>query len=162
MKLKSNKTKEIAICLSLILFSLFVIFYLSPFHIEAEKAEILALSPRLFPELASWLIAFLSTVLILITILEDERNRHPKKTFNTFAEEMTVLAASAISIFFIVSFILLGFIPATFVSLVLLNLTQGKLGIIKNLGISMITTLSVYLFFHYVMEVFFPVGELLK
>lgn len=163
MHIDSHKRKEIVIGLCLIVFSLIVLFFLSPLFIDAEDTEILALSPRLFPELAAWLILALSTLFLIVTLVEKSdriSEASEEESFSSKEQELKVILAALISIAYLFVLIYLGFIPATIISIFCLFLTQKKMPIFKIIILSFGTAIIVYLFFHNVMDVHFPVGTL--
>lgn len=155
--LKSNKA--VAICFFVL--SVFT-YYGSTLIPEAIYSEGAA-GPRLFPQLWSIFIAFLSIMLYGQSYLKEKKNKDDasKKEKSTRREEKNVFFMLIAAIGYIVLMKPLGFVISTFLfSLATIGLLGGEN--IKNkysvVLISAIATIVTYVLFAQVLDVFLPTG----
>ena len=155
----SIKIKEFIIALVPLVFSLVTLFYFIPTQIElTEEYGRRSLSPAFYPELASWIVAFLSLLLIVRNLRKPPQSIDIEGTSLDFNEELRVGVSFFIALFFAICFTYIGFLLATFLTLILFFILQGIKGVLRLLCLSGGATLFVYLFFHYIMKVHFPSG----
>jgi putative tricarboxylic transport membrane protein len=155
----SENKKEWIIALIPMGFSLLTIFYLIPTQIELTEEYVRrSLSPAFYPELSAWIIALLSILLII------KRFRRPQQTADeegpglSRREELRVGLSFVIALFFAFCFKYIGFLPATFFTLILFFILQKIKNPLKLFCLSAAATVAVYLFFRYGMKVHFPPG----
>jgi len=165
----SEKTKEIVIAVSILIFGLVTLFYLIPTQVKvAEGLEIKSLSPAFFPELAAVLIIFLSVVLIFTRFIhrtdreDSDGSREPSRSEMTAREEFRVLGAFLIAALYYFGFKYFGFLITTAVCLAGMFLLQGGKKAHRIALLSITVTLGLFAFFHYVMKVYFPVGVIFR
>jgi len=164
----SEKTKEIVIAVSILIFGLVTLFYLIPTQVKvAEGLEIKSLSPAFFPELAAVLIVFLSGVLIATWFMhrkdqEEDEGLTESRSEMTAGEELRVVGAFIIAALYYFGFKYFGFLIATVICLAGMFLLQGGKSGLRIAVLSVVVTLGLFAFFHYVMKVYFPTGILFR
>jgi hypothetical protein len=164
MKLMKGELREWMIAIVVVAFSVMSLFYLIPTQIEVlEDYALKCVSPRFFPKVATMIIGILGLLLIFVRINPWHKGVPPASNMMSPYEELRVVGAFAAAVFFLLVFKYIGFIPAAFLGLVLLLVIQGGLKHpLKTLGIAAATTATVYLFFHYAMNVYFDPGKWVK
>ena len=156
--MKKSLLREWVIALSILLLSLFTLFYLIPAQIEiTEEYELRSLSPAFFPEVAASIIAGLS-ILFMISLFRSAGFQKEEISQMTRGDEYRVIAAIGISVVYVLAFKYMGFIPSSILGLAALFWLQGKRQPIRLIFLSVGTALFVYFIFYYVMKVRFPEG----
>ena len=159
----SENKREWIIALVPLVFSLLTIFYLIPTQIElTEEYARRSLSPAFYPELSAWIIAFLSVLLILKRFRQPSQGVDEEGPGMRPKEEVRVGIAFFIALFFAFCFTYVGFLLATFLTLILFFILQGFRNPLRLFCFSAATTVVVYLFFRYGMKVHFPPGLWLR
>ena len=159
----STNIREWVIALIILSFSLLTLFYFIPTQIEiTDEYALRSLSPAFYPELSAWIIAGLSLLLIVKRFRRTAKAGDENGEGLTGNEELRVGAAFVIAIIFALAFKYVGFLPATFLTLILFFVLQGIKSPFKLLCLSICATAVVYVFFHYGMKVHFPSGIWMK
>jgi len=164
MKREKGEIREWVIGFIVVTFSAVVLLYIIPNQIEIfEEYEVKSLSPRFFPELAALTIGILGLALLTMRIKGRPGTAPPRSKMMSRIEELHVVGAFATAVFFLLVFTYIGFIPAAFLSLSALFTIQGGMKRpIRTLAFAALTTVFLYLFFHYVMKVYFSPGLWMK
>jgi len=159
----STNTREWIIAFIILSFSLLTIFYLIPSQIEiTDEYARRSLSPAFYPGVSAWIIAGLSILLILKRFMRKTEGGDENGIGLTGRDELRVGVAFLIALFFAFAFKYVGFLPATFMTLIFFFLLQGIKSPFKLLCLSVCATAMVYVFFRYGMKVHFPHGLWLK
>lgn len=158
--------QELVVAGCLLALTLVVLFILIPSQIEqAVQYDLASLSPAFFPELATLIILGLTVLLIIghiNRIRKDLPSIHADKEGLSGREELRVAGAMLISIGYYLSLDYLGFWIVNTVGVAALFTLQDQSRIWRNLIVAFVTTALIYAFFHYVMRVHFPIGEIFK
>lgn len=157
-RMNKGLLREWVIASLILFFSLFTIFYLTPFQIElTEEYELKSLSPAFFPEVVTYVIAGLS-VLLMINLFRSRKHYKDEIQEMTMGDECRVIANIGISAMYLLAFRYIGFIPSSILGLGALFWLQGKRRLLSLSFLSVGTVLFVYFIFYYVMKVRFPEG----
>ncbi|MFH1487435.1 MAG: tripartite tricarboxylate transporter TctB family protein [Pseudomonadota bacterium] len=159
----TSHIREWIIALIPLSFSLLTIFYLIPNQIElTDEYARRSLSPAFYPELSAWIIALLSVLLIIKRFRRPVQRAEEEGAGLSRGEEVRVGIAFVIALFFAFCFAYIGFLPATFFTLILFFILQEIKKPFKLFCLSAAATVGVYLFFRYGMKVHFPPGIWIK
>lgn len=164
----TRKHLELGIAIGILFFGFLNLLYLIPTRVQvSEDIEIKSLSPAFFPELAAVLIVFLSGVLIATWFMhrkdrpEDEALTESRSEM-TAGEELRVAAVFIIAALYYLGFKYFGFLIATVICLAGMFLLQGGKSGLRIAVLSVVVTLGLFAFFHYVMKVYFPTGIIFR
>lgn len=164
--MKRGMIRELAVAGFLLVFSLVVLFVLIPTQIEqAPEYDLPSLSSAFFPELATFIILGLTVVLIMGHLRRLSKGLPPMDDNAeplTRGEQWRVVWAMAVSAAYYLALEHLGFWIINTAGVTALMMLQDRRRIWRQLLIAFVTTAAVYAFFHYVMKVQFPVGEIFK
>ena len=160
--------RELIIAAAVLAWSLIIQFVLIPSQVEqAAEYDLASLSPAFFPKLANLFIGGLAFLLLLGHL------RHVVTGFGTgrfmaaddeeslsVGEELQVAAVIGVSIVYYLVLDYLGFWITNTAGVSILLMIQDRSRVLRQIAIAAATTVGVYLFFHYVMKVHFPIGKI--
>lgn len=150
----------------LLAFTLIVLFILIPTQIEQSVGYDLAgLAPDFFPKLSVFIILGLTFLLIIGHIRHFVKKLPPVDADVerlSGKEELRVGAAMAVSLLYYLSLEYLGFWIVNSAGVAAFLMIQDRSRILRQIFIAFLTTAAVYAFFHFVMRVHFPVGDIFK
>ena len=156
--------REIITDVSVLIGALIVLFYVIPTYIDLEQEyDLASLSPAFFPKIATWLIAGLTSLhLLIIARRKESLGPVEGEEWLSSSEQWKALACclAIIAYFFLMKVI--GFIASTILILAFLFWFQGVKKPMKVALTSIMVTAGLYLFFLYVMKVHFPKGVLFE
>jgi hypothetical protein len=164
----TKKHLELGIAIGILFFGFLNILYLIPTQVEvSEDIEIKSLSPAFFPELAAVLIVCLSGILIVTWFMhrkdrEEGEGVGESRSEMTAEEELRVTGAFVIAALYYFGFKYFGFLIATVICLAGMFLLQGGKRAYHIAILSVVVTLGLFAFFHYVMKVYFPTGIIFR
>ncbi|MBN2061892.1 MAG: tripartite tricarboxylate transporter TctB family protein [Deltaproteobacteria bacterium] len=164
MSMSKEEVREWIIALTVVGFSILVLFYLIPTQIGVmEGYDTKSFSPRFYPELITLIIGILGILLVLVRLLPKGRMPPPPSNMMSLVEEVRVVGAFFSAVFFMKMFQYLGFFPGMFLGLTALFTIQGGMKRpLRTILTTMIVSAGVYVFFRYGMKVQFPTGSWLK
>jgi hypothetical protein len=158
--------QELVVAGCLLVGTLVVLFILIPTQIEqAAQYDLASLSPAFFPELAALIILGLTVVLIITHANRARKGLpsiHADEESLSGREELRVVGAMLISIAYYLSLGYLGFWIVNTAGVAALFTLQDRSRIGRHLIVALVTTVLIYAFFHYVMRVHFPIGEIFE
>lgn len=158
--------KELIIAICVLAFSGITLFIVIPDQIyQRTEPALIARSPAFFPKLAAWIILVLSVLLIISHIQRIRKGLpsiHENEETLSNLEHLRVAGAIVISIAYYILVKYLGFWIANTACVAALFILQDRSRIVRSLVLAFVVTVIVYLFFHHIMRVHFPVGEFFR
>ena len=156
---------EIITDVSVLIGALIVLFFVIPIYIDLEQEyDLASLSPAFFPTIATWFIAGLTSLHLLLIIIRRKKSASHEEGdgWLSSSEQWKAIASclAIIAYFFLMKGI--GFIVSTILVLAFLFWFQGVKKPIKVILTSILVTAGIYLFFLYIMKVHFPKGILFE
>jgi hypothetical protein len=157
--------KELITAISILVATLAVIFYVIPSNIDLEQEfELASLSPAFFPNLAAWIIAALACLHIVNTLLQRKKavTGDAEQEWLSPSEERSAYKSAFVIVLYFIAMKYVGFLISTTLVLAALFVLQDIKKPLRVILISILVTVSVFLFFFYVMQVHFPKGAIFE
>jgi cytochrome c biogenesis factor len=155
---KRAKTKDFYLSIFLLAFSLVLIFWLIPFHVETMEGPQVSVKANFFPYSVTFLLAFLS---ILLLYYCPQTSHHSTRADD---KRVTFITIGCIAILFVTFYgiRIIGMVPMSILSLFVLMRIFGFQKWYWALPFSIAFVLLIFLFFEKIAQVTIPRGVLFE